>query len=128
MPRLPTFLIATSVLVTTFGVADAAKRKVQIPNKYDGAWSITATTEEGACAASTSYQIKIENSDASIPGDVNIDGGVAADGTVQATIIQGANKVPITGRLDPRGSGSGAWHTDSGIFACKGSWSARRSS
>jgi hypothetical protein len=119
--------MTTSLLVIMLCAAEAASRKVQVPNKYDGAWSITATTQEGACAPSTSYQVKIENSDASIPGDVNIDGGVSADGTVQATIIQGANRVPISGHLDPKGSGSGAWHTDSGLFTCRGSWSARKS-
>ena len=126
MRRRPTFIMAAGLMVSTLGTADAARQKVQVPNKYDGSWSITATTQEGACAPSTNYQVKIENSDASIPGDVSINGGVSSDGTVQATIIQGANRVPITGHLDPKGSGSGAWHTDSGLFTCRGNWIARK--
>ncbi|MCJ2013594.1 heme utilization protein [Methylobacterium sp. J-076] len=127
MPRLPVLLVTTSLAAITLCAAEAASRKVQVPNEYDGSWGITATTQEGPCASSTTYQVKIANSDASIPGDVNIEGGVSASGEVQATIIQGANKVPITGRLESNGSGSGAWHTDGGLIACKGSWSARKS-
>ena len=127
MRRRPTFIMAAGLFVFTLGTADAARQKVQVPNKFDGSWSITATTQEGACAPSTNYQVNIENSDASIPGDVNINGGVSADGTVQVTIIQGANRVPITGHLDSKGSGSGSWQTDSGLFTCRGSWTARKS-
>ena len=105
----------------------AATKKVQVPDQFDGSWSITALTKDGPCAASTSYQVQIKDSDASIPGEVDIDGGVSASGSVQATITQGANKVPISGNLDPKGSGSGTWHTSGGLVSCSGSWSAKRS-
>ncbi|MCJ2070022.1 heme utilization protein [Methylobacterium sp. J-030] len=108
--------------------ADAATRKVRVPNLYDGSWTIIATTAEGPCSASTSYQVQIKDSDASIPGEVDIDGGVSASGAVQATITQGSNKVPISGSLDPKGSGSGTWRTSGGLVACSGSWSAKRAS
>ena len=86
-----------------------------------------AITQDGPCAASTNYQVKIKNSDASIPGDdVDIDGGVSAGGAVQATIIKGSNKVPITGTLDQTGNGSGTWHASGGFVECRGSWSAKR--
>jgi hypothetical protein len=108
--------------------AQAAKKKVQVPDQYDGSWSITAVTKDGPCAASTSYQVQIKDSDASVPGDdIDIDGGVAASGAVQATIKQGSNRVPITGNLSQKGNGNGTWHTSGGLVECSGSWSAKRS-
>lgn len=127
MLRLVTWM-GVGVSLLTLHPAYAATKKIQIPDQYDGSWSITAVTREGPCAPSTSYQVQIKNSDASIPGDVNIDGGVSASGSVQATIIQGSNKVPITGTLDAKGSGDGTWRTEGGLITCKGSWSARKTS
>jgi hypothetical protein len=98
-----------------------------VPNRYDGSWTIVATTAEGPCSASTSYRVEIKDSDASIPGEeVDIDGGVSASGGVQATITKGSNKVPITGSLTAKGSGSGTWRTSGGLVECSGSWSAKR--
>ena len=120
--------ILTACLVTALVVpAEAAKRKVQVPDRFDGSWSITAVTKDGPCPASASYQVQIKDSDASVPGDeINVDGGVSQSGTVQATIIKGSNRVPISGTLDPKGSGSGTWRTTGGIVECSGSWSAKR--
>ena len=113
-------------MLGTLCPAVAATKTVRVPHQFDGSWSITATTEDGPCSASTSYKVQIKNSDASIPGEADVDGGVSASGSVQATITQGANKVPISGILDAKGEGSGTWHTSGGLIACGGSWSARR--
>ncbi|WP_267358846.1 MULTISPECIES: heme utilization protein [unclassified Methylobacterium] len=100
-----------------------------MPDQFDGSWTIVATTAEGPCSASTSYRVKIKNSDASIPGEeVDIDGGVSAGGAVQATITQSSNKVPIAGSLTAKGSGSGTWRTSGGLVECSGIWSAKRAS
>ena len=129
-PSLTRFLISASLaglMAAAPCSADAAMRKVRVPNQYDGAWTIVATTAEGPCSASTSYQVHIRASDASIPGDeIDIDGGVSGSGAVRATITKGSNKVPITGSLDPKGSGTGTWHTSGGLVACSGRWSAKR--
>ena len=102
-------------------------KKVRVPNQYDGAWSIVASTAEGPCSATTTYQVQIKDSDASVPGeDINIDGGVSIAGAVQATIVQGSNRVPITGQLSTKGSGVGTWRTSGGLVECSGSWSAKR--
>lgn len=99
-----------------------------MPNQFDGSWTIVAITSEGPCAASTRYQVQIKDSDASIPGEeVDIDGGVSAGGSVQATITKGSNKVPISESLTAKGSGNGTWHTSGGLVECSGSWSAKRS-
>ncbi|UIY45762.1 heme utilization protein [Methylobacterium radiotolerans] len=128
MARIFALILAVGLTASALCPADAATRKVRIPNKYDGSWTIVATTAAGPCSASTRYQVQIQNSDASIPGEeVDIDGGVSAGGAVQATITQGSNKVPIAGSLTANGSGSGTWRTSGGLIECSGSWSARRS-
>lgn len=114
-------------MVAALCPAEAAKKKIQVPDRYDGAWIIVATTVQGPCAASTNYQVRIKDSDASIPGDdIDIDGGVSVRGAVNATITKGSNKVPITGSLNPKGSSSGTWRTSGGLVECSGSWSAQR--
>ena len=127
MSRIPAAVLTTFLVTALFLPAEAAKRKVQVPDRFDGSWSITALTKDGPCPASTSYQVQIKDSDASVPGDeIDVDGGVSQSGTVQATIIKGSNRVPIAGTLDAEGRGSGTWHTSGGIVSCSGSWSAKR--
>lgn len=129
MARTPTLILAAGLTAGAFLPADAATKKVQVPNQFDGSWTIVATTTEGPCSANASYKVQIKDSDASIPGEeVDIDGGVSTAGVVQATITQGSNKVPIAGSLTAKGSGSGTWRTSGGLVECSGSWSAKRSS
>ena len=104
MSRTPVSLLTACLVTALVAPAEAAKRKVQVPDRFDGSWSITAVTKDGPCPASTSYQVRIKDSDASVPGDeIDVDGGVSQSGTVQATIIKGSNRVPIAG--DPRSQG-----------------------
>ena len=126
MARTSHLILAFGLMAGAINPADAATKKVRVPNQYDGSWTIVATTTEGPCSASTSYQVQIKDSDASIPGEVDIDGGVLASGSVQATITQGSNKVPISGSLTGKGSGSGTWRTSGGLIECSGSWTAKR--
>ena len=127
MTRLSVSTLTIGLMAVALAPADAGTAKVLMPNHHDGSWTIVATTAEGPCPASTSYQVHIENSDASIPShDIDIDGGVSASGAVQATIIKGTTKVPITGTLDTKGSGSGTWRTSGGVIECSGRWSAKR--
>ncbi|MET0527343.1 MAG: heme utilization protein, partial [Microvirga sp.] len=58
--------------------------------------------------------------------EIDIDGGVSANGSVQATITKGSSKVPIAGSLNTKGSGSGTWRTSGGLVECSGGWSAQR--
>lgn len=129
MSRIPVLILAAGMMAGALCQADAATKKVRVPNHFDGSWTIVATTTEGPCSPSTSYHVQIKDSDASIPGEeVDIDGGVSAGGAVQATITQGSNKVPIAGSLAANGSGSGTWRTSGGLVECSGSWSAKRAS
>ncbi len=127
MTRMATLIPAAALMAAAICPTGAATRKVRVPNRYDGAWTIVATTAQGPCSANTRYYVQIKDSDASIPGqEVDIDGGVSPSGSVQATIVSGSNKVPISGSLDPKGSGNGTWRTSGGLVECSGSWSARR--
>ena len=129
MSRTHVLILVAGLMAGALYPADAAMKKVRVPNQYDGSWTIVATTRQGPCSASTSYHVQIKDSDASIPGEeVDIDGGVSSAGSVQATITQGSNKVPISGSLDTKGSGSGTWRTSGGLVECSGSWSAKRAS
>ncbi|MCJ2049377.1 heme utilization protein [Methylobacterium sp. J-070] len=123
---IPTLVIG---LLSVLGPAEAAKRSVKIPDHFDGSWNIDAVTNAGPCSPSTHYAVRIRNSNVSYSGeDIGIDGGVSAKGGVTATITKGTNKVPISGRLDPKGTGSGTWQTMGALVECTGSWSAKRSS
>jgi hypothetical protein len=127
MNRVAALITAAGLMVAAVYPTGAATRRVRVPNQYDGSWTIVATTAQGPCSTSTSYHVQIKDSDAPIPGqEVDIDGGVSPSGTVQATIISGSNKVPISGSLDPKGSGNGTWRTSGGLVECSGSWRARR--
>jgi hypothetical protein len=127
MTRIPVSILSAALLSTLLYPADAATKKVRIPNRYDGSWTIVAATAQGPCSASTSYQVKIKAGDASVPGnEIDIDGGVSANGSVQATITKGSSKVPIAGSLNTKGSGSGTWRTSGGLVECSGGWSAQR--
>ncbi|MDP4024944.1 heme utilization protein [Methylobacterium sp. NEAU 140] len=126
MARSPILVLSSGLVLAALGEA-AAARKIAASDRFDGHWTVTALATSGPCAKSTHYSVNIKNGDASIPGEVDIDGGVSAGGAVQATIVQGANRVPIAGQLDPNGSGTGTWHTSGGLVTCSGNWSAKRS-
>lgn len=120
-------VLATCLMAGALKPAYAATKKVRVPNQYDGSWNIAATTAQGPCSATTTYVVQIKDSDASVPGeDIDVNGGVSANGAVQATIVQGSNRVPIMGTLSLKGSGTGTWRTSGGLVECSGSWSAKR--
>lgn len=127
MTRIPVSILAMTMLANVLGPVHAATKKVRIPNQYDGSWTISATTDQGPCAANTSYGVQITNRSASIPSDeIDIEGGVSASGAVQATITKDSNRVAISGQLAVRGTGVGTWRTSGGLVECAGNWSAKR--
>ena len=120
-------VLATCLMAGALTPAYAATKKVRVPNQYDGSWNIVATTAQGPCSTTTTYLVQIKDSDASVPSeDIDVNGGVSANGAVQATIVQGSNRVPIMGTLSLKGSGTGTWRTSGGLVECSGSWSAKR--
>ena len=127
--RLPIFAVATVTIVALgVGTAEAAKRKVQVPNRYDGRWSIEVLTLDGPCDRAYRYGVQIQRGEAVYGGgEVDISGRVAANGTVRGTISRGGNAAQVSGRLSTNGTGAGRWATlGDGPISCSGSWNAMR--
>lgn len=127
--RLPIFAAATfAAAVVGIGTAEAAKRKVQVPHRYDGRWSIEVVTQDGPCDRAYRYGIQIQRGEAVYGGaEVDISGRVAANGTVRGTISRGGNAAQVSGRLSANGTGAGRWSTlGDGPISCSGSWNAMR--
>jgi len=107
--------------------ADAAKRKVAVPDRFDGRWSIEVVTQDGPCDRAYRYGVQIERGEASYEGgEFAISGRVSPAGTVRAVISRGNDRAQVSGRLARSGTGSGTWQTAGGLIGCSGSWSAVR--
>lgn len=110
------------------GSADAARRSAQVPDRFDGNWSIEVVTESGACDRAYRYGVRINRGEASYPGgDFQVSGRVAPNGQVRATISNALGSANVVGRLAKDGYGSGTW-TASGGSQCRGRWNAERRS
>lgn len=127
--RLP-ILAAATLAVAAFGIgtADAAKRKVQVPHRFDGRWSIEVVTLDGPCDRAYRYGVQIQRGEAVYGGgEFDIRGRVAANGSVRGTISRDGNAAQVLGRLTAGGTGSGRWSTlGDGLIQCSGSWNAMR--
>lgn len=121
-------LAATSLclVAATLGQAEAAKKKVKVPNRYDGSWSIEVVTLDGPCDRAYRYGVQIRKGEASYAGgDFNISGRVSTVGAVRAVISRGSDSADVVGRLAREGTGSGTWNT-TGVISCSGRWNAER--
>lgn len=127
LPILATCLSAV-IAVTVAGPVDAAQRKVQVPHRYDGRWSIEVVTRDGPCDRAYRYGVQIQRGEAVYGGgEVNIQGRVSQNGAVRGLISRGQDSAQVVGRLTPAGSGSGTWQTVSGgLISCSGNWNAVR--
>ncbi|MEH3119468.1 MAG: hypothetical protein PGN25_18275 [Methylorubrum populi] len=127
--RLP--ILAAVILAVTaagLGTADAAKRKVQVPDRFDGRWSIEVVTLDGPCDRAYRYGVQIERGEAIYGGgEFDIRGRVSSNGTVRGTISRGGSAAQVLGRLTAQGTGSGRWTTlGDGPISCSGNWNAVR--
>ena len=125
--RLP-ILAATILVLAAGGPADAAKRKVQVPHRYDGRWSIEVVTQDGPCDRAYRYGVQIQRGEAVYGGgEFDIRGRVSPNGTVRGIISRGQDAAQVVGRLSTGGTGSGTWQSlGNGPIGCSGSWSAVR--
>jgi hypothetical protein len=118
--------VALTVAVAGIGSAEAARKKVQVPNRYDGSWSIEVITLDGPCDRAYRYGVQIERGEARYAGgDFQISGRVTPNGAVRAGIARGTDSASVVGRLGRDGYGNGTWTTNGGI-ACRGQWNAER--
>lgn len=121
---------AVAIAAVSVGPADAAKRKVQVPNRFDGNWSIEVVTLDGPCDRAYRYGVQIYRGEAIYPGgDVSIRGRVASSGAVTGVISRGSNGAQVAGRLRLQGNGGGTWTSvGNSLIACSGRWNATRRS
>ncbi|HEX8416738.1 MAG TPA: hypothetical protein VF641_03960 [Methylobacterium sp.] len=123
---MKTIISATAILLATVP-ALADKKKVQVPDRYDGNWSIEVVTMEGPCDRAYRYGVRIDRGEASYAGsEFNVSGRVTAKGAVRATISRGSDSANVVGRLEREGYGTGTWTTAGGAIACSGRWNAER--
>ncbi|GJD58932.1 hypothetical protein [Methylobacterium dankookense] len=121
-----TLFAALPLIAVSLGGAEAASRKAQVPNRFDGNWSIEVITESGSCDRAYRYGVRIEQGQASYPGgDFQISGRVTPNGAVRATISNSLGSANVVGRLAAGGYGNGTW-TASGSNQCRGRWNAER--
>ncbi|MDB5590312.1 MULTISPECIES: hypothetical protein [Methylobacteriaceae] len=126
MRRAALAVTTLALLGASIGAADAAKKKVKVPNRYDGTWSIEVVTLDGPCDRAYRYGVQIRRGEASYAGgEFNINGRVSQSGGVRAVISRGNDAADVVGRLGRQGTGSGTWST-TGLISCSGRWNAER--
>jgi hypothetical protein len=91
---------------------------------YDGSWSLSITTQRGACDT-YNFPVNITNGQVSFPGLVRANGRVTGRGAVRVNVAAGDKSASGSGRLSV-GSGSGRWSGRSGTSRCSGTWTAQR--
>lgn len=124
MRTLSTAAAALAVAITTTVPVEA--KKVTVPNRYDGSWSIEVITEDGPCDRAYRYGVRIDRGQASYAGgDFDVSGQVTGNGSVRAMISRGSDSASVVGRLDRQGLGNGTW-TTTGPIRCSGRWNAER--
>ncbi|MCJ2134271.1 hypothetical protein MKK69_09415 [Methylobacterium sp. J-026] len=122
MTRLRAATLAPALLLTLASPSTEALAA----SRFDGAWAVVATAENGTCSGPYRYPIVIRDGAVDDGGGNGVDasGRAGADGRISGTIRKGLASVAVTGRL--RGSGgSGRW-TLTGLGSCSGRWTARR--
>jgi hypothetical protein len=93
--------------------------------RYDGAWSLTISTERGACDASYYFAVNINNGIVSHPNLVKFRGRVSSGGAVRVSVSASGRTAVGSGRLT-QSAGHGRWSGRSGNERCSGSWTAQR--
>jgi hypothetical protein len=124
MIRLRVTVFSSTLLLALGGTSTASLAA----GRFDGAWSVVATTDNGTCAGPYRYPIVIRDGAVDDAGGNGVDasGRATSDGRISGTIRKGLASVTVSGRL--RGSrGRGSWSL-SGLGACSGQWTARRTS
>src|SRR5580692_8097141 len=93
---------------------------------FDGRWSVSITTNSGACDRGYRYRLNIENGQISYDNpSVQVSGQVTPRGQVQVTVRAGGQQAVGVGRMSPD-YGEGSWSGQSSAGQCSGVWQAQR--
>ena len=129
MMRRIAFPEAVLVVLTGIQITWAAGNPVSVPTKYDGRWTIEATTVSGACPATLSLEMRVAQGEATVSSSIlySVSGGISQAGAVRGTISTAATTALVTGRIEGDQVGRGTWRTQDGsLLTCSGSWTAHR--
>jgi hypothetical protein len=95
---------------------------------YDGAWSVTILTNQGACDRTYRYGVRILDGNVTYdgaPGLIQMQGRVTPKGVVRVVLQAGSQWADGSGRLT-RATGSGVWRGQGMSGTCTGIWQAER--
>jgi hypothetical protein len=91
---------------------------------FDGAWSVTAGTQQGGCDPAYNFSVQIAAGLITLPGFAGFSGRVADDGAVEVSVSTSGTQVTAFGKL-ARSAGRGQWNSRSKDGTCRGYWTAR---
>ncbi len=114
-----------SLIHMTAAVLLATPAAAATPN-YDGAWSLTFVTRQGACEPTYNFSVNISNGLVSHPNLVKFRGKVTRSGLVHASVAVQDKYAAGSGKLT-KNSGSGTWSGHAGAARCFGFWTAEKS-
>jgi hypothetical protein len=114
-----------SLICTTAAVLLATPAGAATPN-YDGAWSLTFVTQQGACGPTCNLSFVISNGIVSHPNLVKFRGKVTRSGLVHASVSVQDKYAAGSGKLTNY-SGRGTWSGHAGAARCFGYWRAAKS-
>lgn len=115
-----------TAVVAAAPAAPVAKPKPTRTRAFDGLWSVSISTMNGACPASLRYPAQISNGRivrAASEFGYELSGAVYSTGGIVVTVSQSGQSATGHGRLN-RLSGGGRWRTSNG--QCSGTWIAER--
>jgi hypothetical protein len=116
---------AAAALAAALSCCGATGARAQT-SPFDGHWSIQVFTDRGACDRASRYPVVVQNGQVRYGGPeaLKATGQVASNGAVRGSLVHGANRAYVTGRLGGP-FGQGTW-TTSGANACAGRWNAEK--
>jgi len=114
-----------SLIYMTAAVLLATPAAAATPN-YDGAWSLTFVTRQGACEPTYNFSVNISNGLVSHPNLVKFRGKVTRSGLVHASVAVQDKYAAGSGKLT-KNSGRGTWSGHAGAARCFGFWTAEKS-
>jgi hypothetical protein len=118
MKKILTYVAVAGCFVTFASAAQAR-------SAYDGSWDLVFVTQRGACDATYSFSVNINDGVVTHPNLVRFRGYVAESGAVRASVTVQDKHAAGSGRLSGV-FGRGTWNGYSGSARCSGYWTAQR--
>jgi hypothetical protein len=115
----------SAVIIASASVA--AISTLYAHSSFDGAWSVSITTDKGDCEPTRQLIISIQDGSVQHVGDstLSIRGHVHSNGQVRVHLTNGDRSANGFGQLSSS-SGTGMWRGHGVANSCAGHWSAMR--